>query len=69
MPTLADMLRARLNQGDAQGWNNPDDEQGCLACLIAELAQQQDDGNNVDHGIELRRLRARLVKFEAQRLR
>jgi hypothetical protein len=67
MPTLADMLRARLHQGDAQGWSDPNDEQGCLVCLIAELAQQQNDGTNVDHAPELRWLRARLAKLEVKR--
>ncbi len=66
MPTLVDMLRDRLQQGDAHGWDNPDDEQGCLACLIAELEQQLDDGKDVDNGVELRRLRLRLAQVETR---
>jgi hypothetical protein len=69
MPTLVDMLRDRLTQGDANGWDNPDDEQGCMVCLIAELEQQQDDGKKVDHRVELNRLRARLAKFQPKRPR
>jgi hypothetical protein len=63
MPTLVDMLRDRLKQRDAHGWDNPDDEHGCLVCLIAELEQQQDVGKKVDHLVELPRLRARLAKI------
>jgi hypothetical protein len=66
MPTLVDMLRDRLKQGDAHGWDNPDDERGCLVCLIAELEEHQDDVKKVDHLVELRRLRARLARIDAR---
>jgi hypothetical protein len=66
MPTLVAMLRERLKQGDAQGWDDPNDEHGCLVCLIAELEQQRDDGKNVDHGSEVRRLRARLARTDSR---